>query len=298
MSKQPNPDVFAAKQAQSYMGEFAWPTIILAAVLSVGFVFTFGGMITGALPLWAGYISASLITYGIYTVLHDAVHGCVHGKVKSMAWLNDLLGYIAGQIMLLSFKAHQREHLAHHRYTNRPDEDPDLYVKTDNLWGVFLGSFFALPLQYKYYFDHCWAKAKISERFIVIAELFLMVGWRAALVWFGYWEIALLSLAALQTGAFILVVFFAWLVHRPYDKTARYENTATYVFPGPLDTIVSWLWLFQNYHSIHHLFPKVPFYRYRDVFRNIEDVMISKDAPIIRVLGAGKRQAVENSLAR
>jgi beta-carotene hydroxylase len=87
-------------------------------------------------------------------------------------------------------------------------------------------------------------------------------------------------------GAFMLVILFAWLVHRPYNKTKRYENTSTFVFPGISDSIITWMWLFQNYHSVHHLFPKVPFYKYRELYLKIENVMIKKNAPIIRIMGA------------
>ena len=43
---------------------------------------------------------------------------------------------------------------------------------------------------------------------------------------------------------------------------------------------MTWLWLFQNYHSIHHLFPRVPFYRYPSVFGDIEEIMVARGAPV------------------
>ena len=81
----------------------------------------------------------------------------------------------------------------------------------------------------------------------------------------------------------LLLTLFAWLVHRPYDVVGRYRDTSTIIFPKPIDGLLSWLWLFQNYHSIHHLFPGVPFYRYRDVFADVEDIMLANGAPIMRV---------------
>jgi beta-carotene hydroxylase len=284
MSITKDSDLFAIKQAKSLMGGFAGPTIILSFVLMIFFSLTYIGMISKIISLWTGFLLASLITYGIYTVMHDAVHGSITGKHKSWKWLNDLLGYLAGQILFTSFKAHQKEHLAHHQHTNIADQDPDLYITSDTLWGVIKGSFMALPQQYKYYFKHCWGKANRSDKTIVIIELLLMFSWRGALFIFGYWKVGLISLAATQMGAFMLVILFAWLVHRPYNKIKRYENTSTFVFPGISDSIITWMWLFQNYHSVHHLFPKVPFYKYRELYLKIENVMVKKNAPIIRVM--------------
>jgi beta-carotene hydroxylase len=45
--------------------------------------------------------------------------------------------------------------------------------------------------------------------------------------------------------------------------------------------------LFQNYHSIHHLFPRVPFYHYARLYQDIEEIMSAKGAPIYRLTARG-----------
>ena len=55
---------------------------------------------------------------------------------------------------------------------------------------------------------------------------------------------------------------------------------------------LNWFWMFQNYHSIHHLFPRVPFYKYAELFEEIEDVMVAKQAPIYNISVRGLKQAV------
>ena len=42
-------------------------------------------------------------------------------------------------------------------------------------------------------------------------------------------------------------------------------------------------WGFQNYHAIHHLFPRVPFYHYAKIYDEIEAVMAEKGAPVYRL---------------
>ena len=46
---------------------------------------------------------------------------------------------------------------------------------------------------------------------------------------------------------------------------------------------LEWFWLGQNLHSIHHLFPRVPFYRYHALHRRIEPIMRAHGTPILGV---------------
>ena len=88
-------------------------------------------------------------------------------------------------------------------------------------------------------------------------------------------------------GFSITLYLFAYLVHRPHENVGRYVDTSTVLAPGRLQPLLNWLWVFQNYHSIHHLFPRVPFYQYQKLFCDIEDVMIAKGAPIYRLGASG-----------
>ena len=86
---------------------------------------------------------------------------------------------------------------------------------------------------------------------------------------------------------------FAYVVHTPHESTGRYLNTSTFKTSGLMGSIVTVLWGYQNYHSIHHLFPRVPFYCYRALFLDIEDTMIAKGAPIYQLgLTAANKKAL------
>ncbi len=290
-------EIRANKVAQSYMGETGWPTIILAAGVITGYVAILIATASGKLNLWAAAGLTTIVVYGCYTVLHDAVHGSIHGKNKSLKWLNQSLGFIGAQIMGASFTAHRKEHLAHHRNTNKPDLDPDLFIPDGRFSSFVKGIFLALPAQPKYYIQHHWKKAPQRERSIFIAEYAVAIAWRIAFL-ITFWKAGLfiLIIGGLM-GVALTLLLFAWLVHRPYTETGRYHDTATIIFPKVVDPLISRLWLFQNYHSIHHLFPRVPFYRYRQLFMDIEDIMIANDAPILRV-GDGTRRGKLPSIAR
>jgi len=269
--------------ARSAMGEVAWPTIVIAIGLVTAYGATLAFYLLGHLPLWFATALIASIVYAIYTVLHEAVHGSISGLDKSLKWLNDALGYVAGQIIGTSFIAHRKEHLKHHQNTNIEGQDPDLPLASGSGLQLAIGALRALPHQIKYYLQTHWHKASSKEQCIFVAEICVAISWRLALGFvLGSSGALLLLVIANLIGIFITLTFFAWIVHKPHTATGRYRDTSTFVFPKPYDTIISCIWLFQNYHSIHHLFPRVPFYRYRQVFNQIEPVMDRNGAPIYR----------------
>ena len=270
--------------ARARMGAVAWPTMALGVAVLIGYGLVLAAAMSGAVPLWGALIASALLYYPSYTVTHEAVHGNIGGKSKSLEWLNSLFGYASAQINGAAFTTHRKEHLAHHRYTNKPGRDPDLYISDGRFISVIKGAFVALTVQLTFYLRSNWQDASLMERAAVVLEYGTMIAWRLAIVALGFWDVALVVFILGSFGGLVLLLtLFAWLVHRPYDVVGRYRDTSTIIFPRPIDGLVSWLWLFQNYHSIHHLFPGVPFYRYRDVFADDEDIMLANGAPIMRV---------------
>ena len=283
--------------ARSAMGEFAWPTVVLATGLGVIYAGVFLAYSLGVLPLWLATAITAITVYASYTVLHEAVHGSICGRHREHKRLNDAFGFVAGQIIGTSFIAHRKEHLTHHNNTNVEGHDPDLPLAGKGGFHLVIGALRALPYQMSYYLERHWEKASRGERRTVVLETVIAIAWRAALaIWLGPVAALCLLVVANLVGIFITLVLFAWIVHRPHGATGRYQDTSSFVFPRALDTLISGAWLFQNYHAIHHLFPRVPFYRYRQVFRQIEPVMIRQGAPIHRI-GARSPRAPETTSA-
>jgi len=274
----------ANSAARAAMGETAWPTIALAAGIFIAYPAILALYLGGALSLWLAFALISILVYMTYTVAHEAVHGSICGKNTRLKWLNEVIGLLGGQLMGASFTAHRKEHFAHHNHTNHEGRDPDLPLSSGSLWRLVVGSFLASPQQIAYFATNNWRTAPRRDRVVLILEVAIGVIWRAVLaVYLGLGPAIVLLVVANVVGIFITLVLFAWLVHWPHNVTGRYQNTGTFVFSGPVDTVISWLWFFQNYHSIHHLFPRVPFYRYRQVFREIEPLMVKNGTPIRRI---------------
>ena len=286
MSKPDALDRQALAAAQQYMGKLAWPTVLLGVTVGVAYVVTPLLLIAGIIPLAVAFLLMTVATYAAYTVLHEAAHGSISGSHTSLRWLNEALGYIAAWILMIPLTAHRHEHLAHHRNTNKPDEDPDFIVANmarsplHAAWAavrVFVG-------QYQYYYKHRWGQGPRAQDRRLCLEVAAALVPRLAFVAAGFWVEGLtLFVLAWLCGVALLLFLFAYIVHTPHQSVGRYVDTSTFLVDGLPGRVVSALWGYQNYHSIHHLFPRVPFYDYPQLFGEIQETMVAKGAPIYRL---------------
>lgn len=159
-------------------------------------------------------------------------------------------------------------------------KDPDLVFHNGGFWVVITGGPKIIVSEYKYYFREVYPKASLPQRALVWSEIGVSIGWRVLLAAAGFpVEALVLSVLASLAGISLLGAIFAWIVHVPFGSTARYENTTTIFLPKWIHGVGTVAWLWQNYHSIHHLFPRVPFYRYKKVHDQIYQGMVERGAP-------------------
>ncbi len=279
-------DVKALEEAKRHMGDFAWLTTILG-LAAAGFYFTLPFLVaTGMVPFLVAATVMAVLTYLAYTALHEAAHGSVSGSHQGLRWINELVGYVSGLVLGVPLTAHRHEHLAHHRHTNDPEADPDFLLSdlTRSPLAAVRAAAKGIFQNYRYYLKHRWSLKNASQNRAFCLEILAILGVRVAIMLLTdpISALALFLIGGLG-GTIILGFLFANLVHNPYRDVGRYVDTSTIVAAGPLNSVMTWLWLFQNYHSIHHLFPRVPFYRYRELFDAIEPIMLARGAPIYRL---------------
>ena len=200
---------------------------------------------------------------------------------------------MAAWILMIPLTAHRQEHVAHHRHTNDEPADPDFHIgqMRNSPGAAARATLRACVSQFSYYSENRWATAPAKEKVHLCLEVAAALIPRLAMMVSGYWieGLALFVLAWL-IGATVLLYLFAYIVHRPHQQIGRYVDTSTILFPQPLHKLLTWLWLYQNYHSIHHLFPRVPFYKYAKLYEDMEDIMAAKGAPVYRITLRGLEQ--------
>ncbi len=286
MQQADNMDQLALAAARQHMGQFALPTVVFAIAVIAAYVATVALTLAGMLPLLAAVPVGGVLTYLSYTVLHESAHGNISGSNPSLRRLNDALGYMAGWILMIPLTAHRHEHLAHHRSTNDPEGDPDFVMAKflDSPSNFFRTAPRVFWKQYGYYRFNRWGRGDRSQDLRLCLEVVTILLPRLAIFAAGFAvEGIALFVVAWLIGVSLVIYLFAYLVHRPHEAVGRYVDTSTILVSGPLGKLVTWLWVYQNYHAIHHLFPRVPFYRYPELFAEIEETMVAKGAPIYRL---------------
>ncbi|MEP1470065.1 MAG: fatty acid desaturase [Halieaceae bacterium] len=293
-------DGAAMDAAKQYMGGFAWPTVVLglfAAVLYFALPFFVSA---GFVSFWVAAPVMAVLTYVAYTGLHESVHGSISGSQQSLRWVNEFVGYTCGLVLGIPMTAHRHEHLAHHRHTNDPGADPDFVLSglTDSPASAVKSAMQAIMENYRYYLKKRWPEGKASQNRAFCLEIVASISVRVAVLMLtdpGI-TIALFILAGIG-GTVLLGFLFAYLVHYPYEDEGRYVDTATIVANGPFNAVMTNLWLYQNYHSIHHLFPRVPFFHYRKLFETIEPIMGARGAPVYRLGLSGLKLQKQDAAA-
>ena len=168
-------------------------------------------------------------------------------------------------------------HDYHHAFTNDPDRDPDHWVSGNNFRGA---NFRALTLALNYIYlantrfknDPVIAQTHKSSLLYYGVTLTISL-W---LIVSGYGaELLMIGIIPAFLTSYILGMVFDWIPHMPTNQQGRYQNTRSYLFPG-----LKYLTMGQNYHHIHHLYPRVSWYNYARVFDVIRPELEAKNSPI------------------
>ena len=83
-------------------------------------------------------------------------------------------------------------------------------------------------------------------------------------------------------GRFWLSLVFGWLPHHPHSEVGRYRDTRIFTFAASTFLIRG-----HDYHLLHHLFPRVPHYKLRSVWREMGPHLAVQGA---RIEGAAARE--------
>jgi len=270
------------------MGKRALGTVALAFGAVGLWAVVFALSVSDVISVWIALPLAAYLVYVTYTPLHEAVHNNIAGRHRNLRRLNELTGYMVANVLGVSFTMHKAAHMAHHRHTNLRGEDPDLVYSGLQLYDAFTGGSKMIWNEYADYFQRVFPNASSREKGTVVAELIVAIGWRVGLGIYFPLEVIVLGLLANVLGVTLLGYIFAWVVHTPFNETERFKDTATILLPGWIHKPVTWAWLWQNYHSIHHLYPKVPFYQYAKLFDEIREGMAERGAPIVELTRRGR----------
>tara|TARA_R110000824_G_scaffold118960_18_gene272496 strand:- start:15039 stop:15962 length:924 start_codon:yes stop_codon:yes gene_type:complete len=236
-------------------------------------------------PLWLSFLVNMYFMFFIFATMHEASHGNIgHGR---SAWLNPVLGWLCGIVNMVPYRGWGDLHVWHHAHVNNPELDPDEWVKGHNPFNVVFRAA-TIPQHYLYFYAASRAYDKVrGGRF---AYFWIVMTWVIALticnvIWYTTGDYRLLVLWPLAgyMNIFIMGMMFVWFPHFPRAGLGRTDNSTTYVFNGPVGTLLRPLDIWQSYHLVHHAFPRVPFYRQGKLFRDIRHHIEADGSAIVEI---------------
>lgn len=244
----------------------AWGTIALfifsiAGWISVGYL-----GINGEISVGLAVALNAIFAYLSFTVMHDASHRAV----SQSTFINDLIGRISVLLLIPMpvFKLFRFVHMQHHRFANESRHvDPDAWTSSGHPL-TYPFKWLTLDLYYFwYYFPLMHKRPKAEKRDLLISIGISVVGVSLIAVSGYFMEFLLFWILPSRFAIFFLAYAFDYLPHIP-KKTTQRENPyqATNNRIG-WESVMTPIFLYQNYHLIHHLYPRVPFYRYLKIWR-------------------------------
>ena len=274
---------------KSNISGVAWPTIItffVAAAVIITLQFLYAKEQIHLLP---HLIITSYFMYVMYTPLHEASHQNISGANQKYRFLNPLFGFLSALFYLHSYTQHTWSHLEHHKHANDKDLDPDYIIKGSNWFSIMARGFFILLIKDYFYMKNEKLKndkiAKIKMKIGTIESLIPVI----LLIIFTnvfsvpWYHFILSYVIPLLFAVMLLGIFFDYLVHMPHQSSEKFGDTNVIRTKKWLDYPMTWIWSYQNYHGMHHLFPRLPFYKYKKVFMDKEDELIRLGLPIFTI---------------
>ncbi|MEO0431412.1 MAG: beta-carotene hydroxylase [Cyanobacteria bacterium J06656_5] len=248
--------------------------LIFVGAVALVTVATFG-YFSWSFPHWICFALNTVALHLVGTVIHDASHNSAH----SNRIVNAVLGHGSALMLGFTFPVFTRVHLQHHANVNDPENDPDHFVSTCGPLWLIAPRFFYHEI---YFFQRrLWKKYELLEWFLsrlVVAGLIYSACRFDFLTYFAnYW-----FAPALVVGV-ALGLFFDYLPHRPFKEKNRWKNAR--VYPGRL---LNLLIMGQNYHLVHHLWPSIPWYKYKPAYEVMKPLLDEKGSP--QSLGLNQRK--------
>lgn len=259
----------------------AWPTLGLFALASLLWAGALTLALQAMIPVGLAIGVQAVAAFMFFTVLHDGVH---RSLTRGYPLVGETIANISGMILspLAAAEAFRHVHFKHHRHTNEADADPDMWSGVGSRWSLPL-QWATADIRYVQIVLQDWSKISASKRRNILLSVSLTFGlyalswplgwgWQATLFWIvpGRFAIAWLAFA------------FNYLPHHPHTvEQAHNPYASTNVREGG-EPLMTSLFLYQNYHLIHHLYPSVPFYRYIKIWRQRRAEFRSHGAPVVR----------------
>ncbi|MEZ5689624.1 MAG: fatty acid desaturase [Caenibius sp.] len=221
------------------------------------------GYMAGHVPLWLAIPANIWAVYLAFSPLHDASHRAL----SSNGFLNDFLGVLTGQLLLpgVNMTAFRTIHMDHHRFVGEEGRDPDTALVDPPKWaGLSYLMFADLNWVYWYYRygRKIWSRKMTLYIHIMLAAVIVS---HVAFLMSPWWkEFLLLYVVPQRIGLGLIAYNFAHIQHPSGLTWNEHPFQSTVFIRGK--SALRRLMFGQEDHTIHHLVPHVPWYKYKRIW--------------------------------
>lgn len=224
---------------------------------------------TGGITLQLPYWPLLMLPQGLLLVfLFTLSHECTHKTPFRSPWINEVAGHFCALAIALPFVWFRYYHLAHHKFTNDPERDPELEhggrPETFGQWVLYLSGWgywkgmaqtiwrnafgqIASPYLPERRHAHMRLEARLLLAIYTAALLSLLVS--PLVLWL--WIVPLL-IGQPALRAYLLAE------HGLCPAVANMLENSRTTFTNRLVRFLAWN---MPYHAEHHSFPNVPFHQ-------------------------------------
>ena len=259
-----------------------WPTLGLLILVYV---------VWGLATVWVAGLSlllaVLLTTFSV--ALHSSLqHEVLHGHPFKSRFLSELMVFPAIGLCI-PYIRFRETHLAHHNDSilTDPYDDPETNYQDPAVWAqmpawlrgvlnfnnTLIGRLLIGPLIAQVAFMRAdWALIRRGDRSVAVAWLWHLLGVAlvaAWLIWLGnmpFWAYAMSAYAGLS-----ILKIRTFLEHQAHERARG--RTVIIEDRGPL----AFIFLNNSLHVVHHMHPKVPWYRLPQLFRDNRDRYLSRN---------------------
>ena len=257
----------------------AWPTAALYVGTLALFALELTALLVWDVSAWVTVPMGAAVTFLMFSVLHESTHHAI----STNTGVNNALGHLSVLLVVpwATYPLVKFIHIEHHRNTNEPKSiDPDAWCEEGPAWQLPL-RWATIDIWYVVFYLRRLRDRPRSEVVATFAVFSAVIGGFVAIAAAGYGsELFWGFLLPQRFGMLILAWWFDYLPHHGLTATQREDKyRATRVRVGG-EGLLTPLFVYQNYHLVHHLHPSVPFYRYIRAWKRNEQAYLDRNAAI------------------
>jgi len=273
------PDEFSFEKekaiAKSLSQRFQWEMVAIGMGQATIFLSLWPLTLMGYIPLWAGFLIATLCACMAYLPSHEAQHGNYSRGNPKRRWIDSLVGNFTLITLIYPYEILRVTHMKHHAYTNHPKKDPDYDNQhASSVAKLAIQVLDGTSVDYSKYEEVFAEDAAFQKGFKKGALIGLT--YRAVLMI----AVFLLPLHTLflwwlpaKLGTVYTTTFFSWYPHLKTEQ-GRYKDTRFWQH---------WMPRYINHsmqlHFIHHLHPSIGHYDEPRAVEALKPFLIARGVP-------------------